>query len=155
MTNDRIGSIDLKTWHELAEEGRRLPLRILIHGVSMYPLIRMDRDYVTIVPLTEPPKVGDIVLFADAERGRYVLHRLWRLSGEKAETWGDNCDASDGFMPLGNIWGRVELIERGGRRIVPDAAKGLRLARFWHVAGRYLRRLRGIARAVYRRLKRS
>ena len=45
----------------------------------MSPLIRYKKDYVTIIPLEAPPVSGDIVLFADFTRDRYVMHRVWKV----------------------------------------------------------------------------
>ncbi len=126
--------ISIPEWHAMAQAGRIVPMRIPIHGISMYPLIRMDRDMVTIMPVEERPRVGDIVLFCDPKRERYVLHRLWKAEENRAFTWGDNCENPDGWMEWDKIWGKAVLIERGKLRITPDPKKGLRLARVWHKA---------------------
>ena len=131
--------ISIPEWHGMAQEGCIIPTRIPIHGNSMYPLVRMDRDLVTIVPLQEMPQVGDIVLFADPVHDRYVLHRVWRATEDRVLTWGDNCEYPDRWMPLDAVWGKVILIERGKRSITPDPEKGLRLARIWHRTGKVYR----------------
>ena len=137
--------ISIPLWHAMAQTGCMIPMRIPIHGNSMYPLVRMDRDLVTIVPLQEIPQAGDIVLIADPSRDRYVLHRVWKAEGDRVLTWGDNCEKPDGWMPGNAIWGKAILIERGKRSITPDPEKGLRLARIWHRAGKAYRwcRLQG------------
>ncbi len=124
--------ITVPQWHAMAQEGMILPMRIPIHGNSMYPLVRMDRDMVTIMPVQERPQVGDIVLFADEPRKRYVLHRLWKAEEDRALTWGDNCDRPDGWMPWDAIWGKAVLIERGRLNIKPAPKKGLCWAKAWH-----------------------
>ena len=149
--------ITIPEWHGMAQAGCIIPMRIPIHGNSMYPLVLMDRDLVTIVPLLEMPRVGDIVLFADPIKDRYVLHRVWRAAEDRVLTWGDNCDYPDRWMPLDAIWGKAILIERGKRSITPDPEKGLRLARIWHRAGKMYRwcRLQGsrLKRLVKRRIR--
>ncbi len=117
----------------------------------MFPLIRSRSDHVTVCPLTGCPEIGDIVLFADPERGRYVLHRVWQIEGEQILTWGDNCPASDGWMPLNRLWGKTVLIERGHRRIRPERKAGLRLARAWHRVG-WVWRLAGRCRRAAARM---
>lgn len=138
----------------MARAGQAPPMRILIQGGSMFPLIRRNRDHVTILPLEGTPAVGDIVLFADPEQpGRYVLHRLWRMEQNRALTWRDNCPCPDAWLPLEAVWGKVWLVERGKRRIRPNPQKGMALARFWHVAGRGYRWAQGVKRKIRSRLK--
>ena len=138
-------SISIPAWHALAQAGQAPPMRILIQGNSMFPLIRKNRDYVTILPLEGAPAVGDIVLFVDPEQpGRYVLHRLWRIERDWALTWGDNCRCPDAWVPLEAVWGKASLIERGKRSIRPNPQKGMALAQFWHVTGRGYRWAQGV-----------
>ena len=95
-----IESISLQQWHQLAQQGAYLPVRIQVNGTSMYPLLRRNRDYVTIHPLNGLPRQGDIVLFSDPDReARYVLHRVWRVEKDTVLTWGDNCRCADGLIP--------------------------------------------------------
>lgn len=147
-------SLSIPQWRAMAQSGTVIPMRIPIHGGSMYPLIRMDRDPVTIMPLQDTFQVGDIVLFSDPEMERYVLHRVWKIDGERVLTWGDNCPCPDAWLPVDAIWGKAVLIERGKRKICPDPVKGLRLARFWHVCGRGYRYGARIVRGVKRRIDR-
>ena len=145
-------SLSVSEWHNLSLEGTMLPVRTLIKGYSMEPLIRYNRDYVTVIPLSESLAEGDIVLFSDPYQKRYVLHRVWTLENERVLTWGDNCDRPDAWMTVNDIWGKVILIERGKHKITPDARKGLLFARFWHIAGRAYRILRGTVSRVYHRI---
>ncbi len=131
-----------------------VPMRIPIHGNSMFPLVRMDRDMVTIMPVQERPRVGDIVMFHDPAGERFVLHRLWKSEEDRALTWGDNCDRPDGWMPWDMVWGKAVLIERGGRNITPDPKKGLPWARVCHVAGKTYRHARLQGGRAKRALKR-
>lgn len=147
-------SLSIPQWHTMALDGNAVPMRIPIHGGSMFPLIRRDRDFVTILPLEEDVQVGDIVLICDPAMDRYVLHRVWRLEKDRALTWGDNCTRADGWQPLDSIWGKATLIERGKRTIHPDRKKGMRLARFWHAAAPVCRPIYHALAAVYRRIDR-
>lgn len=151
MERSKVIPLSIASWHELTLEGIVPPMRIPINGVSMYPLIRRNRDMVSIVPITEPLTVGDIVLFADPRvPNRYVLHRLWAVNGNKVQTWGDNCDGPDGWLPDTCIWGKAVLIERGKRHIHPSPGKGMKLARLWHPVGK---RMRHSKARVYRLLR--
>lgn len=122
-------------WHQIALKGSAPPVRFQLHGSSMFPLIRLKRDYVTVVNPEGIPARGDIVLFSDPERSRYVVHRVWDVKEEKILTWGDNCPNPDGWLPIESVWGKIVLIERGSRKIKPDPRKGIRWAIFWHHAG--------------------
>lgn len=135
----------IERWHQETEGGRFIPLRIPIHGYSMFPLVRYMKDYVTIVPVQGDLVVGDIVMFHDPVGSRYVLHRIIRLEGNRVLTRGDNCSGSDRPIRLEDVWGRAVLIERGKKNLKPDPAKGLRHARCWYIVGRgyrFLGRLR-------------
>lgn len=145
-------SLSISEWHKLSLEGAMLPVRTVVGGCSMEPLIRYNRDYVTIIPRPESLAEGDIVLFSDPYQKRYVLHRVWTLENERVLTWGDNCDRPDAWMTVNDIWGKVILIERGKHKITPDAQKGLLYARLWHITGRAYRKLRGTVSHIYHRI---
>jgi len=139
-------------WYQLAKEGMAPPVRIQLSGNSMFPLIRHQRDYVTVISPDRPVSVGDIILLREPGSGRYVMHRVWQLKEGRVLTWGDNCEAPDGWYPMEDIWGKVVLIERGRKKIEPDARKGLRWAKFWHQAGKvwrlYEKYRNGLARRI-------
>ncbi len=148
-----IKTISIPEWHQLAEKGAAPPVRIQLRGWSMFPLVRMDRDYVTVVPLKEKPTIGDIVLFYDPCTDRYIVHRVWDVRNSLIMTWGDHCLKPDGWKPQELIWGKITLIERGKRNIYPNPEKGLRWARFWHKAQKPYRFVRRCVDAVKRRIK--
>ena len=132
-------SLSVSMWHQMAMEGTAPPVRIVLMGNSMYPLIRYNRDFVTIVSCEGELKIGDIVLFIDKKRSLNVVHRVWNIKDHMVLTWGDNCDHTDGWIPLDLIWGKVILIERGNRNIIPNPKRGIHWARFWHLAGKGFR----------------
>ncbi|MCR4883682.1 MAG: hypothetical protein K6A68_08935 [Clostridiales bacterium] len=125
-------SLSILEWQKIAEKGNAPPVRIQLSGSSMYPLVRMNQDYVTIAPLQGKLIPGDIVLFSNSLKERFVVHRIWEIKDEQVMTWGDNCSVPDGWFPLGVILGKVVLIERGKKIIHPDPRKGMKLAKFWH-----------------------
>ncbi len=146
-------SLAIPEWHRMALDGNAPPVRITLNGGSMHPLIRWNRDYVTIIPLDRKLIPGDIVLIAEPDTGRYVMHRVWELRDGAVMTWGDNCKNPDGWFPLNAIWGRVKLIERGRREIPTDPEKGLRWAKFWHQAGKIYRLYKQYKAGAIRRIK--
>lgn len=146
-------TLSISEWHQMALEGTAPQVRIQLHGFSMFPLIRGYRDFVTIDSLKGKPEIGDIVLFNDVKTNRYVMHRVWEIKDSSVLTWGDNCVASDGWMPMHSIWGKAVLIERGRRIIVPDPKKGMKLAKIWHRVGKVYRLGKGIKNGVLRRIK--
>ena len=148
-----IKTISIPEWHQLAEKGAAPPVRIQLNGGSMSPLIRWNRDYVTIIPLEEKPAVGDIVLFYEPCTDRYIVHRVWRVQNERILTWGDNCPKPDVWQTRETVWGKITRIERGKRTIYPNPEKGLRWARFWHKAGKFYRFMNIYVDAVKRKIK--
>ncbi len=148
-----IKTISIPEWHQLADSEAAPPVRIQLNGESMFPLVRKNRDYITVIPLKERPTVGDIVLFYEPCTERYIVHRVWDVQDERVMTWGDNCPMPDGWQPREVVWGKIRQIERGKRIIHPDPGKGMKWARFWHKAGRSYRFVMGYVDAVKRRIK--
>ena len=146
-------SLSIPEWHRMALEGAAPPVRILLNGGSMSPLIRWNKDYVTIIPPDRELVPGDIVLFVSPDGGRYAVHRVWEIQDGQVLTWGDSCEKPDGWFPNEAIWGRVVLIERGQREISPDPTRGFRWAKFWHKAGKVYRLYHGYRAAIARRIK--
>lgn len=145
--------LPISEWHRLAEKGQAPPVRITLNGGSMHPLIRWNRDFVTVVPLQEEPVAGDIILFSGKGMGRFVIHRVWEVQNGKVLIWGDNCTSPDGWFPLSAVWGKVVLIERGKRKIFPDSQRGIKWAKFWHrIRPGYLL-YRRIKEGIVRRIK--
>ena len=125
-------TLPITEWHHMAQGGSAPPTRIQLNGCSMDPLIRVRKDYVTIMPSNALPAVGDIVLFADPGMERYVVHRVWKVNSTSVYTWGDNCPRPDGWIPLDNVWGKVVLIERGKIKIRSHPKLGMAWAWLWH-----------------------
>ena len=148
-------SLSIPEWHNMALKGIAPPVRILLNGGSMFPLIRWNKDYVTIVPLKEAPDVGDIVLFTGPDNDKYVMHRVWEVKDGMVLTWGDNCPNPDGWFPLEYVWGKTILIERGQRKLKPNPRKGIKWAEFWHHARKGYLLYRRIKDGVARRIKRK
>ena len=146
-------SLSVPEWHRMAMEGNAPPVRIQLNGGSMFPLVRMNRDYVTIVQPDRELVPGDIVLFSEMDMERYIVHRVWKIQDGQVLTWGDNCLQPDGWLSKEAIWGQVVLIERGKRRIRPNPEKGLRWAKIWHHGTKVYRFYQRYRDGIVRRVK--
>ncbi|MDO4547087.1 MAG: S24/S26 family peptidase [Clostridia bacterium] len=124
-----VHALSVETWHSLAQKGAAPPVRLQVRGGSMRPLIRTGRDTVTVVPMARAARVGDIVLFRDG--ARYVLHRVWRVGQSRVQTFGDGCYRPDAWIDAKNILGLAVCVERGDRRIDPNARIWRAYARLW------------------------
>ena len=62
-------------------------VRFKVKGHSMYPLLRNNKDEVTLSPLTRDPAIMDIVLFR--YRGKHILHRIISIEGDTYTIQGD------------------------------------------------------------------
>ena len=121
----------------LMKEGREVTLTPL--GSSMLPFIRGGKDAVR---LRKNPSVavGDIILVRLP--GRYVLHRLIRMEGNRLTLMGDGNIAGTESCTTDDVLGTVTAILRGQKEIKPGD-------------GRLWRRLIPVRRyilAIYRRL---
>ena len=151
--SNMIRSLSIMEWHRLALADSAPPIRITLNGGSMHPLIRWNRDHVTITAMEKEPIIGDIVLFCEPGTGRYVVHRVWDIKNGMVLTWGDNCSLPDGWLPQGAIWGKVVKIERGKQIITPNAQKGVLWAKIWHHGGKLYRFFHRVKSGLLRRIK--
>ena len=137
QTEQNPKKLSVVMWHEMRTDENSIPLCTTVSGVSMMPLIRKGRDVIVIHHVKRPLERGDIVLFRDPIRDRYVLHRLWDIAADRALTWGDNCMHPDGWMRLEMIWGIAVAMRRGKRmiRFESNAARkmGIALAKQRHL----------------------
>jgi hypothetical protein len=122
---------------KLLDEGRDVTFTPL--GSSMLPFIRGGKDSVTLRKMPSA-QVGNIVLVRLP--GRYVLHRIIALEGEKVTLMGDGNLVGTENCTTADIMGTVTAIQKGKRSVTPG--KG----RFW----RALKPFRRYILAIYRRL---
>jgi hypothetical protein len=91
------------------------PFRFEATGWSMSPFIR-NGDLITVSALGgAPPRLGDVVAFALPAQP-LLVHRIVAARPEAFLLRGDNTSSPDGEVPLAEIYGRVTMVERGGRR---------------------------------------
>ena len=127
-------SLTIEQWMSLREGGAIAPpIWFTVVGGSMFPLIRVNRDKVMLVSVPpEEIRVGDIVLFPRHFRGgEYCLHRVWKLDGDRVQTFGDGNPKPDGWFPRSRILGKAKLIRRGKQTIDCDDPKWQKRAARW------------------------
>ena len=91
--------------------------RFRARGSSMHPFIKND-DVLTITPVSlKELKTGDVIAFLRPGSGNPAVHRIVRLSDDVLITKGDNNRETDGSLPEESILGRIELVERRGKKL--------------------------------------
>ena len=131
MEQKRKVELSIEQWLELTKEGVVLPVHITLNGDSMRPLIRKGKERVTILPLNRPPAIGDIVLFHDRINDRYVVHRVYRIDGDKVQTLGDFCVHPDRWMESSQVYGMVTEIYYRTRCFSTDSKFSRVFGRVW------------------------
>ena len=127
-------SLSIEQWMAMREGGAEAPpIWFTVVGSSMFPLIRVNRDKVMLVSVQpEDVRVGDIVLFPGHYKGgEYCLHRVYRLDGDRVQTFGDGNKEPDGWFPRERILGKAKLIQRGNVTIDCDDPKWRKRAAMW------------------------
>lgn len=114
---------------------------IMAKGSSMLPYLRSERDSVALRK-KDDVEVGDICL-AYLQEGRYVLHRVFALDGDKVTLMGDGNIRGTEHCTKADICGTVvRIIKASGQEFEPGK-------------GRIWKRLLPVRRyilAVYRRI---
>ena len=126
-------SVDLSVerWLELVRRGANIPVTIPVKGTSMLPLIRYMIDPATVAPLRREPMEGDIVLFRRHGDGAAVIHRVYRVLGDRVQTWGDNVPKPDHPVAREDVLGLVVSIRRNGRIVHLDTEEQRRRGVRW------------------------
>lgn len=138
--NAPVRSVSISQWCEWARSGTAPAVTIRLDGDSMRPLVRRNRDAVTIQPLTRPLRRGDVVLFR-SHAGQHIVHRVWKLRGEAVQTVGDNCWNPDPWISAEQVLGLVVSVRRDERVRRLDTRLSRWAGRVW-MACRPMRNLR-------------
>ena len=139
---------------------------IPVKGFSMLPFIRGGKGLVVLEEIKEPLRVDDIVLFhiGPAEGGRYIMHRIIRIDGDKVDIMGDGVPYNQEHVTRDCILARAKTILRSGagkvttfdykvlpadvRAVDPYSPGQRRLVHFWQ----WLRPVRRYILFIYRHL---
>lgn len=155
MTQTR--SIPMEAWCAMAREGAAPSVTICLEGESMRPLIRKGKDPVTIVPLSRELRKGDVVLFT-LGKGRYVVHRVWKLKPGWVQTFGDNCWNPEPWFPQEQVLGQVVKFSRNGKTCRLDTPAARAWGRCWLALWplrRLYRRARSLAARIVKRIRKG
>ena len=129
----------------LLSEGKEV--EIMTKGVSMLPFIKGDIDSV-LLARRDKIEVGDIVL-AEILDGRYVLHRVRRVSPRGIVLKGDGNLRGIERCAAGDVKGTVKMIIRPGHQVDPVSPAQMRRWKRWCKLPRLVRRgVLGILRRV-------
>ncbi|MBR1706854.1 MAG: S24/S26 family peptidase [Bacteroidales bacterium] len=116
---------------ELLEKGRQVT--IPVKGYSMLPFIRGGKDLV-VLEQPGPLRVDDIVLFhvGPAEGGRYIMHRILAIDGDKVDIMGDGVPYNHEHVRTGQICGKaVRILRNGMEPVDPYCARELCKVHLW------------------------
>ena len=129
-------TLAIEQWLKLREndDSINIPVWFQVTGSSMMPFIRPFKDKVMIIAVDkEKLKVGDIVLFrAKCRGGDYCLHRIYKLDGDRVQTFGDGNRKPDIQMPRNNILGKALVIRRGETTIDCEDPKWVKRFERWN-----------------------
>lgn len=100
----------------LLEAGKTVNL--LVSGGSMEPFLIHKRDAVLLKKPDRPYRKGDIVLFRRCN-GKYVLHRIYRISPQGAYVIGDGQTTLEGPVAFSQMIAIVTQVRRKGHIIRP------------------------------------
>lgn len=100
----------------LLEAGKTVNL--VVSGSSMDPFLIHQRDAVLLQKPNRPYRVGDVVLFRRSS-GKYVLHRICKLTPMGAHLIGDGQTIVEGPVAFPQIIAVVTQIRRKNRTIRP------------------------------------
>ncbi len=94
-------------------EGRSV--RLQAKGWSMLPMIWDERDTLVLAPISrEPLKVGMIV-FAQTDSGRYIIHRIARIVGTRIELRGDGNPYQEEYVHPQTVFGELVEVQQKNR----------------------------------------
>ncbi|MFC2172867.1 S26 family signal peptidase [Acidobacteriota bacterium] len=92
-------------------------VRFQATGSSMSPFTR-NGDMLTLSPLSGAgPRIGDVIAFVKPQTEKLLIHRVIKKKGKAYLCKGDNAAEADGLVPQDRILGRVERIERKGKKV--------------------------------------
>lgn len=112
---------------ELVREGHTVT--IMVKGYSMRPFLEHCRDSVVLAPFSEL-NVGDVAL-AEVFPGKYVLHRIIELDGDKVTLMGDGNLKGKEYCRREEVAAVVRTFIRNGIATDADNEKWKRYARLW------------------------
>lgn len=119
--------IEVSTLEQELKNGRTVATPT--KGRSMQPLLYEGKTIAVLLPVTAPPRRGDVVLYKRAD-GDLVLHRVVRVQGDSYIIRGDNCFYDEPVNSAQLLGVMTEVVRNGKTIRVTDAAYRC-YAAFW------------------------
>jgi signal peptidase I len=124
MNNSHIDYSPISSW----AKAKGFTHCFIFRGPSMAPTFR-NGDLLYLRSAAHKLFLGDVVVYADYDKNEFIVHRIVSKSFEMLITRGDHNRLCDPPVTLGQIVGKVELIEnKNGLKPVASGYKGLWLA---------------------------
>ena len=124
---DNYGFVESAIENELCQSG---VYASVTKGSSMRPLFKTNRDVVILKRCDAEPKKYDVVLYKDGT-GKYILHRIVRVSDKCFVIRGDNTFINERVSKNCILAVLTEFNRKGKKHLVTD--RGYRLyARIWN-----------------------
>lgn len=101
---------------ELVEEGREVSM--LIAGSSMSPFLGHQRDYIYFKKPDRELRKGDMVFYQRLS-GQYIMHRLYKVDGDKYYMVGDAQQEIEGPLRREQIFALITQVKRKGKIVKP------------------------------------
>ena len=125
---DNYGFVESAIENELCQSG---VYASVTKGSSMRPLFKTNRDVVILKRCDAEPKKYDVVLYKDGT-GKYILHRIVRVSDKCFVIRGDNTFINERVSKNCILAVLTEFNRKGKKHRVTD--RGYRLyARIWNL----------------------
>ena len=118
----------LTVLRELVEDGKSVSLNV--SGMSMFPFLEHERDTVYFEAPNRNLRKGDIV-FYQRRNGQYVMHRIYKVNGDKYYIVGDAQRAIEGPVQREQIFAIVTHVKRNGRMLTPSSPTWKFYERVW------------------------
>ncbi len=114
----------------------------------MNPFLVDRRDKVIIAPLTEKPRTGTLLLAYEADRQRYVLHRLVKIQGDQYELMGDGNYKMTEIIEEPHLIGVVTAVIRKNKTYSTDSFSWKLYSSVWTGLLPFRRLLLGVWRRI-------
>lgn len=88
--------------------------QLKVTGCSMLPMLRENRDSVTLIPVSGCQKKGSIILY-QRKNGQYILHRIIQADGDSYICCGDNQFEKE-YVEHSQVVAVVNAFTRKGRQ---------------------------------------
>lgn len=126
---------------EALEQAEAVPLTVTGH--SMTPFLQPERDTVYLTKLTFPLRRGQMVLYR-RDNGRYILHRIYRITPEGLQLIGDGQVTPEPRISPAQVVAGVSAVRRNGRLLRPGHPVWFFYEKLWLWAVPLRPRIRGL-----------